>query len=95
MWVDGRDVRGHTTFGEPLSDVSWLLVVHADAAPITLTLPGMPYGSSYAPVLDTSSANGAPLRQEPLPDGQPIVMPGRTVWLLRADRRNESTPVAH
>ena len=31
MWVDGRDVRGHTTGGEPLTDVSWLLVLHADA----------------------------------------------------------------
>ena len=33
MWVDGRDVRGHTTGGEPLTDVSWLLVLHADAEP--------------------------------------------------------------
>ena len=31
MWVDGRDVRGHTAGGEPLTDVSWLLVLHADA----------------------------------------------------------------
>jgi glycogen operon protein len=86
MWVDGTDVRGHSTIGEPLTDVSWLLVVHADAAPATLTLPGPPYSRSYAPVLDTDSPTGAPRSPGPLPAGEPVVIPGRTVWLLRADR---------
>ena len=33
MWIDGRDVRGHTAGGEPLIGRSWLLVLHADAEP--------------------------------------------------------------
>ena len=69
MWVDGRDVRGHTVGGEPLTDVSWLLVLHAGADPTDLTLPGMPYGSSYFPVLDTDAATGEPPLQ-PLPVGE-------------------------
>ncbi|MET0966764.1 MAG: glycogen debranching enzyme GlgX, partial [Nakamurella sp.] len=86
MWVDGRDVRGHTTGGEPLTDVSWLLVLHADASPITLTLPGLPYSRSYFPVLDTGSPTGEPTAAAALSAGQPVEMPGRTVWLLRAER---------
>ena len=86
MWIDGRDVRGHTTGGEPLTDVSWLLVLHADAEPTDLTLPGMPYGSSYFPVLDTDTPTGEPLHPKPLPVGETLTIPGRTVWLLRADR---------
>ena len=49
MWVDGRDVRGHTTGGEPLTDVSWLLVLHADGGPMTLTLPGYPLRERLLP----------------------------------------------
>ncbi|MEP6563052.1 MAG: alpha-amylase family glycosyl hydrolase, partial [Nakamurella sp.] len=86
MWVDGRDVRGHTTGGEPLTDVSWLLVLHADAGPITLTLPGLPYSTSYFPVLDTAAPTGQPARPAAMASGQPLEMPGRTVWLLRAER---------
>jgi glycogen operon protein len=86
MWVDGLDVRGHTSGGEPLTDVSWLLVLHADARQTSLVLPGMPFGRSYFPVLDTSSPTGEPVGAAALPVGEPIVIPGRTVWLLRADR---------
>jgi isoamylase len=86
MWIDGRDVRGHSVGGQPLTDVSWLLVLHAGADPITLTLPEMPYGSSYFPVLDTDSPTGEPLAPVPLLAGAQVSVPGRTVWLLRADR---------
>ncbi len=90
MWINGRDVRGYTSGGQPLTDDSWLLVLHAGADPVTITLPGSPYGTAYCPVLDTGTGTGEPANAEPLPGGHRIVIPGRTVWLLRADR----TPVA-
>ena len=86
MWINGRDVRGHTTGGEPLTDDSWLLVLHAGADPLTVTLPGSPYGTRYYPVLDTGTGTGEPVDPVPLPGGHETVIPGRTVWLLRADR---------
>ena len=86
MWVDGRDVRGHSRGGDPLTDDSWLLIVHADGADSTVTLPGPPYSQTYTPVLDTATPTGEPVDPTPLPVGAPIVIPGRTVWLLRADR---------
>ena len=61
MWVDGRDVRGHTTGGEPLTDVSWLLVLHADGGPMHPDpARHCPTRSSYFPVLDTSTPTGEP-----------------------------------
>ncbi len=86
MWINGHDVRGHTVAGQPLSDRSWLLVLHAGADPIALTLPGMPYSTSYVPVLDTDRPTGAPASTSEIPGGAGILMPGRTVWLLHARR---------
>ena len=87
MWIDGRDVRGHTTGGEPLTDVSWLLVLHAEAAPTTLTLPGNAVRQQLRPGAGHRHRRPAsrPIRRA-LPVGEPMVIPGRTVWLLRADR---------
>ncbi len=86
MWINGHDVRGHTVAGQPLSDRSWLLVLHAGADPIGLTLPGMPYSTSYVPVLDTDRPTGEPASTSEIPGGAEILMPGRTVWLLHARR---------
>ncbi|WP_354528468.1 glycogen debranching protein GlgX [Nakamurella sp. UYEF19] len=93
MWLDGRDVRGHTTTGAPMTDHSWLLVLHADADPIELTLPGPPYGEAYTPVLDTSGPTGEPEDPSPLSAGVELTMPGRTLWLLRAHRTSEEDDV--
>ncbi len=91
MWINGRDVRGYTSGGEPLTDDSWLLLLHAGADPVSVLLPGSPYGTRYFPVLDTGTATGEPADPAPLPGGQSAAVPGRTVWLLRADR----SPLAH
>ena len=90
MWIDGRDVRGHSVGGQPLTDVSWLLVLHAGPDPTSLTLPEMPYGSGYFPVLDTDSPTGEPLSPVPLLAGEQYSIPGRTVWLLRVDRADRA-----
>ncbi|MGS0688535.1 glycogen debranching protein GlgX [Nakamurella sp. GG22] len=86
MWINGRDVRGYSAGGDPVTDDSWLLVLHAGENPMTLVLPGPPWGNRYFPVLDTDSPTGAPADPAALPVEVPIVIPGRTVWLLRADR---------
>ena len=65
MWVDGRDVRGHSPDGAPMTDDSWLLVLHSAAEPIEVTLPGDPYALAYSPVIDTGTATGAPADPHP------------------------------
>ncbi len=86
MWIDGRDVRGHGAGGQPVTDDSWLLLLHADGGPVLVTLPDEPYGLVYRPVLDTSEPTGKPTDPAPLPAGSRVLVPGRTVWLLRAER---------
>ena len=92
MWINGHDVRGHTVAGQPLSDRSWLLVLHAGDDPIELSLPGMPYSTSYVPTLDTDRPTGEPVSTDEIAGGSTIPMPGRTVWLLRARRHPPITP---
>ena len=86
MWIDGRDVRGHGVGGEPLTDDSWLLVLHADGGPVLLTMPDERYGAAYDVVLDTSTTTGEPNPATVLAADAQVLMPGRTVWLLRAAR---------
>ena len=89
MWIDGRDVRGHSRSGKPLTDDSWLLVLHAGVDPIELTLPGPPYGEAFTPELDTSAPTGTPADPAPLAGGMEVTVPGRTLWLLRAHRTSD------
>ena len=89
MWIDGRDVRGHSRSGAPQTDDSWLLVLHAGVDPIELTLPGPPYGEAYTPELDTAAPTGAPADPRPLSGGMEVTLPGRTLWLLRAHRTSD------
>ena len=86
MWVNGRDVRGHTPTGAPLTDDSWLLVLHAGTDPVDLLLPGGPYAQAYTPVIDTDSPTGEPADPTPLDAGSRLTLPGRTLLLLRAHR---------
>ncbi|TKV62086.1 glycogen debranching protein GlgX [Nakamurella flava] len=91
LWINGTDVRGHTPAGQPLSDDSWLLVLHAAAEPTTVTLPDSPWASGYELVLDTDTPTGAPGGPAPEP-GRPVVIPGRTTWLLRARPGHDDDP---
>ncbi len=86
MWVNGHDVRGHGPGGRPLSDSSWLMVLHAGWDSADITLPGHPYGDAYTPVIDTDSPTGEPADPSPLSAGVEMTIKGRTFWLLRAHR---------
>lgn len=86
MWVDGRDVRGHTPDGGPLTDDSWLLVLHSGDRPVEISLPGEPYGLAYSPVIDTGCPTGEPADLGAWSAGVDITLPARTAWLLRAHR---------
>ena len=86
MWVNGRDVRGLGPHGAPLSDSSWLLVLHSGWDSADFTLPGPPYGLAYTPVIDTDAPTGEPADPGPLASGVEMTIKGRTFWLLRAHR---------
>jgi glycogen operon protein len=83
MWIDGTDVRSHPP--PPAAD-SWLLVLHAGAHPIMVTLPDQEYGERYEPVLDTGSPDGVPTHSRSRRPGTRMTVPGRSVLVFRAVR---------
>ena len=72
MYVDGRGIRTRGPHGEPITDDSFLLVLHAGAQDIDLTLPGQPWAESYEVLVDTAGSGDR--------------MPARSVRLYRAIR---------
>ena len=73
MLLDGRALRTRGPQGEPVTDDSFLLVLHAGPDPLEVTLPDAP---SYDVVI-SSSAPPPALR------GRRVVVEGRSVLLLR------------
>ncbi|GAB3907873.1 glycogen debranching protein GlgX [Kibdelosporangium lantanae] len=86
MWIDGSESLSRTRDGELVSDDSWLLVLHAGADEIEFTLPAERYGDDYEPVLDSASPDGKPEKPEPLDPGENVLLPSRSLLLLRARR---------
>ncbi|GAB2984024.1 glycogen debranching protein GlgX [Saccharothrix stipae] len=83
MWIDGSNSLSRSRDGELVSDDSWLLLVHAGADPVEVTLPGPEYGGRYEPVLDSTAADGTPAIAESLAAGTTVVLEGRSLLLLR------------
>ncbi|MGH3717783.1 MAG: glycogen debranching protein GlgX [Pseudonocardiaceae bacterium] len=83
MWINSADVRSHPP--PPATD-SWLLVLHAGAHSIMVTLPGPAYGRRYEPVLDTGSPDGGPTHSRNRRPGTRMTVAARTVLVFRAVR---------
>jgi isoamylase len=86
MYLDGRGIRHRDPRGRRVVDESWLIWLHAGADPVTVQLPGPPWGDGYELVLATEYPTGAPPRPTVLGPG-PVELPGRSVWLMRVLRR--------
>lgn len=86
MWVDGSESLARNREGVLIADDSWLLVLHAGADPIEMTLPGQQFGARYEPVLDTGTPQGTPADGSALVPGSVLTVPGRTALLFRARR---------
>ncbi|MEU5695213.1 glycogen debranching protein GlgX [Actinosynnema sp. NPDC020468] len=91
MWIDGSTSLSRSRDGELMSDDSWLLLLHSGDAELTVTLPGVEYGETYLPVLDTTEPDGAPSTSEPRAAGSPVVLTARSLLLLRIPRRPSPT----
>jgi glycogen operon protein len=86
MWIDGSNSQSRTRDGELLTDNSWLLLMHAGAEPIDVVLPGVEFGETFEPTLDTTTPDGAPASTEPLSAGSSLTMQARSLLLLKAPR---------
>ncbi|MEU9190571.1 glycogen debranching protein GlgX [Streptomyces sp. NPDC048484] len=83
MFLSGRDIPGRDARGVPVTDDSFLAVLHAGDRPTDFVLPGPPWAESYEVVVDTSREE-----QEAAPGvvhraSDTITVPAQTVLLLR------------
>ncbi|WP_158843339.1 glycogen debranching protein GlgX [Saccharothrix deserti] len=83
MWIDGSNSLSRSRDGELVSDDSWLLLLHAGADPIEVTLPAAEYGGRYEPAIDSTTPDGSPAVVESLAAGTTFVMGARSLVLLR------------
>ncbi|MFH8434601.1 glycogen debranching protein GlgX [Streptomyces sp. NPDC018007] len=83
LYLSGRDIPGRDARGEPVTDDSFLAVLHAGAEPTVFALPGAPWASAYALVVDTSLEEQAEAPGTVLEGGTKLAVPARSVLLLR------------
>lgn len=84
MYLSGRDIPGRDALGTPVTDDSFLAVLHAGDRPVSCVLPGGPWARAYEVVVDTSLEEQQDAPEVTHAAGAAITVPGRTVLLLRA-----------
>ncbi|MFE3902514.1 glycogen debranching protein GlgX [Streptomyces sp. NPDC059153] len=83
LYLSGRDIPGRDARGEPVTDDSFLAILHADHRPSDFRLPGPPWAQGYELVLDTSWEDQAVAPGTLHRGGGLLTVPARSVLLLR------------
>jgi glycogen operon protein len=83
MYLSGRDIPGRDERGAPITDDSFLAILHAGDAPTTFTLPGPPWADRYEVVVDTSREEQGQAPGVVHDAGAGLTVEGRSVVLLR------------
>lgn len=84
MFLSGREIPQRDARGVPVTDDSFLCVLHAADAPASFALPGAPWATSYELLVDTSREEQAEAPGTELPAGTRMVLPERSALVLRA-----------
>ncbi|MET7937812.1 glycogen debranching protein GlgX [Streptomyces sp. NPDC005322] len=79
----GSDLPERDPRGAPVTDDSFLLLLHAGPQPLTFTLPGPPWAFGYELLVDTAREDQDAPPGTHHPAGTPIELPERSVLLLR------------
>ncbi|MFG2582391.1 glycogen debranching protein GlgX [Streptomyces malaysiensis] len=83
-YLSGLDLPQRAARGAPVTDDSFLALLHAGPRPLSFTLPGPPWARGYELLLDTSREDQCAPPGSHLAAGAPIQLPERSVLLLRA-----------
>ncbi|GHH53417.1 glycogen debranching protein GlgX [Streptomyces candidus] len=86
MYLSGTDIPGRDEQGRPVTDDSFLAVLHAGEDAVDVVLPGPPWAVAYEVVVDTSSEEQGDAEGARHEGGAVLTVPGRAVLLLRAER---------
>ncbi|MCZ9341682.1 glycogen debranching enzyme GlgX, partial [Streptomyces sp. TRM76130] len=79
MYLSGRDVPGPDERGAPVTDDSFLAVLHAGERPVGFVLPAAPWAERYEVVVDTGREDQGAAPGTGHPAGAEITVEGRTV----------------
>jgi glycogen operon protein len=86
MYLDGRGLRHRDRRGRIIIDDSYLLVLHSGDDPCKFSVPGLPWGSSYAVVVDTAQPGGGEVSEDAVSGGESLALLPRSAMLLRVQR---------
>ncbi|MFI6686961.1 glycogen debranching protein GlgX [Streptomyces sp. NPDC050485] len=83
LYLSGRDIPGRDARGAPVTDDSFLILLHSADRPASCVLPGPPWAESYEVVVDTSEEEqGAPPGRVHR-GGETVTLPARAVLVLK------------
>ncbi|TLS44207.1 glycogen debranching protein GlgX [Streptomyces montanus] len=83
MYLSGRDIPGRDARGVPVTDDSFLAILHAGDRPASFVLPGPPWADRYEVVVDTAREEQAEAPGVVHRAGTVVEVPARAVLLLR------------
>ncbi|MFF4329434.1 glycogen debranching protein GlgX [Streptomyces sp. NPDC048387] len=83
LYLSGRDIPGRDERGRPVTDDSFLALLHSGELPLEWVLPGPPWAGEYELVLDTSREEQEAAPGTRYRGGDPLTVPARSVLLLR------------
>ncbi|MFE7133270.1 glycogen debranching protein GlgX [Streptomyces sp. NPDC057638] len=86
FYLSGRDIPGRDAYGRPLTDASFLIVLHASHQPADITLPGPPWASAYTTVVDTTDDDQSTAPERRYEGGQTLPVAARSALVLRVER---------
>ncbi|WP_166871418.1 glycogen debranching protein GlgX [Salinibacterium sp. ZJ450] len=81
VFLNGHGIRGRDPRGQPITDVNFLVLFHADAEPIDFTLPTAQFSEHWEIVVDTS---GGVQELDTIAAGSTLSVTGRSLVVLRA-----------
>jgi glycogen operon protein len=84
MFLSGRAIPQRDAKGRPVVDDSFLVILHAGAAPREFPLPGRPWAEAYALLVDTAREDQLTPPGTVHHGGDTLTVPPRTVLVLRA-----------
>ncbi|MFE9403738.1 glycogen debranching protein GlgX [Streptomyces sp. NPDC006530] len=83
LYLSGRDIPGRDARGAPVTDDSFLILLHSGDRPASCVLPGPPWAASYERVVDTSREDQAEPPGGTHRGGDTVTLPARSVLVLK------------
>ncbi|MFI6051720.1 glycogen debranching protein GlgX [Streptomyces violascens] len=83
LYLSGRDIPGRDARGAPVTDDSFLILLHSADRPAGCVLPGPPWAASYELVVDTSEEEQAEAPGRVHRGGETVTLPARSVLVLK------------